>query len=58
MGTLIFTVGLAIDYVSRTLPGRYRIPGMLAVLGIGVLIWMQLAVGFVGKLITGTLPGM
>lgn len=44
MGALIFTTGLALDLVVRK-AGKYKSLGAMAIIGLFLWIWAELAVG-------------
>lgn len=49
IGTLVFGAGCALDFVIRTVEPRYRLVASLAVIGIAIMIWTELAVEAVSK---------
>jgi len=52
MGTLLLCTGLAIDFVIHKIQRRgYRIMAVLAILAVLALIWIELAVDGVSKLV-------
>jgi hypothetical protein len=57
MGALIFATGLAISYVLRNVSKKYRFPIVAGIIITFILIWMELAVGFIEQLLTGQLHG-
>lgn len=55
MGALIFTTGVLVDLVMHKISPQYRLIAATVVLLTAVLIWLELAVGLVEQLLSGTL---
>lgn len=51
MGVLLFITGLALEAVTKKMNPQYKIFGAIAVLGIFFLIWAQLSVGLIEKIL-------
>ncbi|HYC83556.1 MAG TPA: hypothetical protein VEB60_03395 [Candidatus Paceibacterota bacterium] len=55
MGTLIFGTGLTLDFAIRKTEKKYRTAVAAAILAGFLLIWTQLAVGLLSKMVAGGL---
>lgn len=56
MGALLFSTGMALQLVWRHLPGpASRMAGVLAILGVALFAWVELATGGVSRLVVALL---
>ena len=54
MGTLMFIIGLALDFTVRKVTKKYRVIACIIIVIIFLLIWAELAVGIFGSPFAGS----